>query len=223
MKKISYFFCIISTSIFAQVNITQFVDFQKYQSENKTLLMQESQSRKTVLLGDSITEFWKVNDPNFFTQNNLIDRGISGQTTTQMLLRFRQDVIDLKPQTVVILAGVNDIAQNAGPIEVSQIFDNLKSMVDLAKANHIQPILCLVVPANRFPWRPEIIPMEKISQLNSLIKNYAISNKIQLVDYFTPLKDAELGLDAKYGDDGVHPNLAGYKVMEKALLAVLNK
>lgn len=223
MKLFACLLTAVTTSMFSQNNITQFINIQKYNEENKELIKQKDYSGKTVLMGDSITEFWKVNDPLFFSQNNLVDRGISGQTTSQMLLRFRQDVIDLRPKKVVILAGVNDIAQNAGPIEVSQIFDNIKSMVDLAKANKIQPILCLVVPANRFPWRPEIVPTEKIAQLNDLIKNYANSNNIPLVDYFTPLKDAEFGLDSKYGDDGVHPNLEGYKIMEKALLAIIAK
>ena len=218
-----YFILLFASSLIAQTKVSDFVDYQKYDSENKMIMLESNFQGKTVLMGDSITEFWKVNDPQFFEQNQLIDRGISGQTTSQMLLRFRQDVIALQPKSVVILAGINDIAQNAGPISVPQIFDNIKSMVDLAKANKIQPILCLLVPANRFPWRPEIIPTEKVTELNALIQNYALKNALPLVDYYTPLKDSDSGLAKKYGEDGVHPNLEGYKVMEKTLMAVLKK
>jgi lysophospholipase L1-like esterase len=193
----------------------------KYATENKQL-MQLQNTNPIVLMGDSITEFWKVNDEAFFTSNNLINRGISGQTTPQMLLRFRQDVINLKPSKVVILAGINDIAENTGPISLEGIFGNIVSMVELSKANNIKVVLCSVLPSNKFNWNPKIEPADKVIALNRLIKGYASKNKISFVDYYSSMVDANKGLDIKYGEDGVHPNLNGYKLMESLLLKVLN-
>lgn len=190
----------------------------KYATENLSLA---STSKNVVFMGDSITEFWKVNDPVFFIKNSFINRGISGQTTPQMLLRFRQDVINLKPTTVVILAGINDIAENTGPITIKQIFENIVSMVELAKANNIEVILCSVLPANHFYWNPKLPPAEKVIELNLLLQNYSNTNKISYVDYYNAMVDNEKGLLKKYGEDGVHPNLEGYKVMEALLLKSL--
>jgi len=145
-------------------------------------------------MGDSITEFWKVNDGAFFNSNPFIDRGISGQTTPQMVLRFRQDVIDLKPSVVVILAGINDIAENTGPITLDQIMGNIISMVELAKANNIKVVLCSVLPANQFNWNPKIKPAEKVIALNEMIQNYATKNNITYVDYYTAMVDDQKGL-----------------------------
>lgn len=196
-------------------------NLKKYATENKQL-MQLQNANPIVLMGDSITEFWKVNDADFFTSNNLINRGISGQTTPQMLLRFRQDVIDLKPSKVVILAGINDIAENTGPISLEAIFGNILSMVELAKTNNIKVVLCAVLPSNKFNWNPKIEPADKVLELNEMIKTYALKNKISFVDYYSSMVDANKGLDIKYGEDGVHPNLNGYKLMESLLLKVLN-
>lgn len=195
-------------------------NLKKYNSENKTIT---PTSKKAVLMGDSITEFWKENDTAFFSDNNLLDRGISGQTTPQMLLRFRQDVINLKPSTVVILAGINDIAENTGPITLEQIMGNIISMVELAKANKIDVVLCSVLPANAFPWNKKILPADKVIELNKMISSYAKSNKINYVDYYSAMVDENKGLQKKYGDDGVHPNLEGYKVMEELLLKTLSQ
>lgn len=196
-------------------------NLKKYATEN-TMLLQEPNTKPIVLMGDSITEFWKVNDGYFFKSNNLIDRGISGQTTPQILLRFRQDVIELNPSKVVILAGINDIAENTGPISLEAVFGNIVSMVELAKANKIKVVLCAVLPSNKFYWNPKIEPADKVIALNKMIKTYALKNKIPFVDYFSEMVDNEKGLDKKYGDDGVHPNLNGYKLMETLLLKVLN-
>lgn len=194
-------------------------NLKKYATENFSV---NKNSKNIVLMGDSITEFWKVTDNDFFEKNNLIDRGISGQTTSQMLLRFRQDVINLKPKTVVILAGINDIAENTGPISIENIFDNIKSMIELAQANKIKVILCSVLPANSFYWNTNIKPADKVIQLNKLLASYAKNNAIDYVDYYSEMVDSELGLQKKYGEDGVHPNITGYKVMEKLLLEKLN-
>lgn len=196
-------------------------NLKKYATENKQL-MQLHNANPIVLMGDSITEFWKVNDKDFFTSNNLINRGISGQTTPQMLLRFRQDVIDLKPSKVIILAGINDIAENTGPISLETVFSNIVSMVELAKASKIKVVLCSVLPSNKFNWNPKIEPADKIVALNKMIKTYTLKNKIPFVDYYSSMVDANKGLDIKYGEDGVHPNLNGYKLMESLLLTVLS-
>lgn len=193
-------------------------NLNKYASENQSLT---PTAKSVVFMGDSITEFWKVNDTTFFTENPFIDRGISGQTTPQMLLRFRQDVINLKPETVVILAGINDIAENTGPITIDQIMGNIISMVELAKANKIKVVLCSVLPANNFYWNPKLKPADKVIELNLLLKNYAKANKITYVDYYNAMVDNEKGLLKKYGEDGVHPNLEGYKLMEALLLKSL--
>lgn len=186
----------------------------KYAAENAALKDPAPAEKRVVFMGNSITEGWKVADSNFFSGRPYFDRGISGQTTPQMLVRFRPDVIDLKPAVVVILAGINDIAQNTGPMTPEQTFGNIVSMVELAKANNIKVVLCSVLPAYDFPWRPGLQPAEKVIQLNSMLQAYAAKNKIVYVDYFTAMKDERNGLKAGLTYDGVHPTLAGYKVME---------
>lgn len=189
-------------------------DLQRYANENKSIAMA---TKPIVLMGDSITEFWKTTDPSFFVKTAYLDRGISGQTTSQMLLRFRQDVIGLNAAAVVILAGTNDIAENTGPISLESILGNIISMCELAKANKIKVILCSALPANRFWWNPEIMPADKIISLNAMIKDYAKRNNIIYIDYYSPMADLEKGLDKRFADDGVHPNLTGYKLMEPLL------
>ncbi len=219
MKRLLLILVILSLPAYCQNTMNNdWANLNKYASENQSLT---PTAKSVVFMGDSITEFWKVNDPNFFTENPFIDRGISGQTTPQMLLRFRQDVTNLKPETVVILAGINDIAENTGPITIDQIMENIISMVELAKANKIQVILCSVLPANNFYWNPKLKPAEKVIELNFLLKNFADTSKIPYVDYYNAMVDNEKGLQKKYGEDGVHPNLEGYKVMEALLLKSL--
>lgn len=194
---------------------SDWANLNKYQKENQATI---PSSKNIVFMGDSITEFWKTNDPTFFSENPYIDRGISGQTTAEMLHRFQQDVIDLKPSVVVILAGINDIAENSGPITLGQILDNIVAMVDLADDNDIKVVLCSIVPANKFNWNPKIQPAQKVIDLNEMLEDYAIQNKITFVDYYSEMVDNDKGLQLQYGEDGVHPNLAGYKVMEEILL-----
>jgi lysophospholipase L1-like esterase len=177
-------------------------------------------------MGDSITEFWSVLHPEFFTNKPYVNRGISGQTTPQMLVRFRADVITLKPSLVVIMAGVNDIAGNTGPSTLEMITDNIFSMAELAKANQIKVILCSVLPAYDFSWNKGSFPAQKIAILNAMIKNYADANKILYLDYYSAMVDERNGMKAQYSEDGVHPNKAGYEVMaplaEKAITEVLS-
>jgi len=198
---------------------------KKYQKENSKLPDLTSGQNRIVFMGDSITEFWSALCPEFFAEKPYINRGISGQTSPQMLVRFRADVIALKPKIVVILAGANDIAGNTGPSTLEMITDNIFSMAELAKAHQIKVILCSVLPAYDFHWKPGSFPAEKIIQLNKMIKEYADANEILYLDYYSALVDERKGLKAAYADDGVHPNKAGYEVMgplvEKAIAEVL--
>jgi lysophospholipase L1-like esterase len=164
-------------------------------------------------MGNSITEGWSRFCPDFFAGRPFLNRGISGQTTPQMLVRFRPDAIDLKPAVVVILAGTNDIAGNTGPSTLEMIEENIISMAELAKANSIKVVLSSVLPAFDYPWKPGINPAEKIVALNAMIKKYADNNGIIYLDYFSSMADKRNGLKSEYSDDGVHPNEAGYRVM----------
>lgn len=196
-------------------------NLNRYAKENEKIISLPSDGNRIVFMGNSITEGWLTHSPDFFSNKSYVNRGIGGQTTPQMVLRFRADVIHLKPKTVVILAGINDIAGNTGPSTLEMILDNIISMSELAKANNINVILCSVLPANNFYWNPGTQPAEKVIALNQMIQEYAKSNNIPFVDYHTPMKDAEDGLKKEYGPDGVHPNLEGYKVMAEVLNKVL--
>jgi lysophospholipase L1-like esterase len=190
-------------------------DFGKlcqYRAQNARL-MKAGHSPRIVFMGDSITEFWGQQDPAFFTAGKL-DRGISGQTTSQMLLRFRQDVIDLHPQAVHIMAGTNDVAGNTGPVTLEQIEGNIASMAELASAHGIRVILGSVPPVAHFPWRPQLQPADTIRALNAWIKDYAAQHGFTYVDYHGALSTPEGGMKPGMADDGVHPTKKGYSVME---------
>ena len=174
-------------------------------------------------MGNSITEDWKSLSPNFFLDNNYVNRGIGGETSTQMLLRFRSDVINLKPSAVVILAGINDIAENQGPISIPDIARNIFFMSQLASENNIKVILCSVLPAYDFPWRPGLNPKDKVISLNDLIQKHAQEKSFEYVDYFSSMVDERKGLIKEYGNDEVHPNLEGYRVMESIIQKSINK
>ena len=177
-----------------------------------------------VFMGDSITEGWYRDDPDFFTSNNILGRGISGQTTSHMLCRFRQDVVVHSPEYVVILAGTNDIALNNGPVALEDVFANIVSMCDIAKANNIKPVLCSVLPCTGYKWRPEVTDAAaKIVALNAMLKEYAQKNGLIYVDYHTPMKNEEDGLPQSLSHDGCHPLIEGYKIMERILLDALKQ
>lgn len=208
-----------------QLQAQDWANLNKYQNENATLPPLTSGQKRIVFMGDSITEFWSVTNPEFFAGKPYANRGISGQTTPQMLIRFRPDVIALKPNIVVILAGINDIAGNTGPSTLEMITDNISSMAELAKAHQIKVILCSVLPAYDFPWRTGSFPAEKVVTLNKMIKKYAEANGILYLDYYSAMVDERKGLKTAYADDGVHPNKVGYEVMEplveKAIQSIL--
>ncbi|GAB3359298.1 SGNH/GDSL hydrolase family protein [Arachidicoccus ginsenosidivorans] len=198
-------------------------NFHRYEAANQVVKALPASERKVVFMGNSITEGWYHNDSSFFKTNHLIGRGISGQTTSQMLVRFRKDVIDLHPKAVVILAGTNDIAGNTGDISLDNIMGNLASMAELAKAHGIKVFLCSVTPAFDYPWSKGKHPDVKIPELNELIKAYASKNHVTYVDYFSKLADNRNGMPADLAVDGVHPKLAGYKIMEQIVLKSLKK
>lgn len=210
---------------FAQNDNTamDWANLHKYAKENEVVKSSPKAKKRVVFMGDSITEFWKVSDSSFFSANPYIDRGISGQTTPQMLLRFRPDVIALNPTVVVILAGINDIAENTGPISLEDIYGNIVSMVQLARTNGIRVVLSSVLPANTFPWRPAIQPAEKVIALNKMLAAYCKANNIVYLDYYSKMVDDQQGLDRKYTEDGVHPTLAGYRAMEPLAEAAIKK
>jgi len=179
---------------------------------------------RVVFMGDSITQGWKIEGPDgFFPGKPYINRGISGQTAPQMVLRFRQDVIELKPKVVVILAGTNDIAGNTGPETLEQIEGYLASMAELATANHIRVVLCSILPAYDYPWDPGLMPAPKIVALNKWLKAYATEHGDVYVDYHTAMKDDRDGLPATLSKDGVHPNAAGFAMMTPLAEAGIEK
>lgn len=178
---------------------------------------------RVVFMGNSITIGWLQGMPEFFEGKPYINRGISGQTTPQMLLRFRQDVIALQPKVVVILAGTNDIAGNTGPMSLQQILDNLKSMAEIARANGIEPVLSSVLPAYDYPWRPGLAPNVKIPKLNAMIQDYAEKHDITYLDYFSAMADDRNGLDKTLASDEVHPTPKGYQMMAPLAEAAIAK
>ncbi|WP_273566678.1 SGNH/GDSL hydrolase family protein [Maribacter halichondriae] len=185
-----------------------------FKEANQNVVPPSEDEDRVVFMGNSITIGWLNSRPGFFQGKPYINRGISGQTTPQMLLRFRQDVIDLQPKVVVILAGTNDIAGNTGPMTLEQIMDNMQSMAELAHQNNIKVVLSSVLPAFDYPWRPGLKPNEKIPALNKMIQEYAKANGHIYLDYFSEMVDDRNGLPKKYAEDEVHPTVEGYKVME---------
>lgn len=215
MKKIATIiiclFCI--STAYAQ----DWAQFNRYAEANKEV----STRPAAVLMGDSITDGWASSDPGFFSENNFIGRGISGQTTSHMLVRFRRDVVDHSPKYVVILAGTNDIALNNGEISLENTLGNIISMCEIAEANGIKPVICSVLPADRFYWRPGVKPADDIVRLNEMLKEYAEAERYKYVDYHSILKDENNALPKIHAEDGVHPNLDCYKIMEQILLESL--
>ena len=198
-------------------------NFKRFQQENSELMLAKANENRVVFMGNSITEGWLSIRPEFFKNKPYVNRGISGQTTPQMLVRFRQDVIHLKPSTVVLLAGINDIAENTGPSTIEMIANNIVSMAELAKANHINVIICSVLPANKFPWREGLKPAEKVIKLNTILKSYSKKHKLAYVDYYSAMVNDSHGLKKELGEDGIHPNKNGYLIMEPILEKAIKK
>jgi lysophospholipase L1-like esterase len=202
-------------------------DLRHYEAANKALPAPLAGENRVVFLGSSIFENWSRLEPTFWQNKNYINRGISGQISPQLLLRFRQDVIELKPKLVIILAGSNDISGSTGHVTNARIMNNIRAMAELATANKIRVIVCAYLPVYDYPWRKGIEPSGKIISLNEEIKKFVAVNKLTLLDYFTPLVDERNGQKESLSLDGVHPNEAGYTVMapvtEKAIRAALKQ
>jgi len=213
---------------FAPLHAQQSQDWpnlQRYRAANDSLRPPAPSEQRVVFMGNSITDSWAKFFPQMFPGKPYIGRGISGQTTPQMLVRFRQDVISLKPAVVVILAGTNDIAGNTGPSTLEMIEDNLMSMTELARANNIRVVLSSVLPVFDYPWRKGLEPAQKIVALNAWMKSYASRVGAVYLDYHSAVADERQGLRADLTTDGVHPTEAGYRIMaplaEKAIAEAL--
>jgi len=208
------------------LNAQDWPNFKEFQEANARLPQVRQNEKRVIFMGNSITIGWLQTHPDFFKNKPYVNRGISGQTTPQMLVRFRADVVDLDAAAVVLLAGTNDIAGNTGPVTLEMILDNIKSMTEIAQANDIKVILCSVLPAFDYPWRPGLAPNVKIPKLNKMIKRYTEESGAYYLDYFTALEDGNNGMIKEYTTDGVHLTLEGYQVMEplveNALQKVLN-
>lgn len=223
MKKIimSAMLCVFAVSSFAQqVVAVDFAWLSRYAKANSEITV----NPRVVFFGDSITDDWPNKSPEFFKDNNYLGRGIGGQTTSSMLLRFRPDVVDLKPEVVVILAGTNDVAENNGRYDQKLTVDNLKNMCDIAKANGIEPILCAVMPVNAYVWNWKLErPREKVAELDVVLKKYAEENGIRYIDYYAAMSNEEGGMRDGLANDSVHPNEAGYALMVEMVSAELDK
>ena len=195
----------------------------RYRAANDSLGAPRPGERRVVFMGNSITEGWARLFATQFPGKPYVGRGISGQTTPQMLVRFRQDVVALKPAVVVILAGINDIAGNTGPSSLGMIEDNLASMSEIAQANGIRVVLSSVLPAYDFPWRHGMEPAPKVEALNAWIRRYAAAHHAVYLDYWTPLHDARGGLPDSLASDGVHPTEKGYALMAPLAEAAIRK
>lgn len=222
----NFFFLLILSAVWceapAQEDNPDWPYLAKYREANANIMAQGN-FPEVVFMGNSITEGWGKQRPEFFKENNFVSRGIGGQTTPQMLIRFTPDVLDLQPEAVVILAGTNDIAGNTGFASVKMITDNLKAMAELAAANNIKVVLSSILPVYQYPWSKEVDAVPKIAEVNQWMKEYAAKNGHIYLDYFPEMADEKKGLKKSYSGDGVHPNLEGYAEMEPLVLQAIGK
>ena len=231
INKITFAFLFMSIVINAQQvaiagggSVMDWANLKKYQKSNEELIKTPDPNR-VVFMGNSITEEWGRLDKDFFLNNPFVNRGIGGQTTPQMLIRFKPDVINLNPKSIVIMAGINDIAGNTGPITIENTAENIISMAEIAVASNISVYICSTMPAIDFPWSPGLEPGPKVVRLNSVLKSYCAKKGIPYVDYYSVMADSNGGLkvpEFTSADDLVHPNLAGYKVMGEIILSSLD-
>ena len=197
-----------------QVENSDWANLGYYEKRNRELGLPDENEKRIVFMGDSITEEWGNLYPEFFSGNYYINRGIGGQTTPQMLIRFKPDAIDLKPYAIIILAGTNDIAGNTGPSTVRMITDNIFSMAELAIAYEIKVVLSSILPVYQYPWVDDVLdPPSAIDSINSKIKEYVENKGLLYLDYYSSMVDDRKGLKLDFTGDGVHPNEAGYRVM----------
>lgn len=218
-------FCLCMSWAEADAQNRDWANLGRYAKANKELPAPAKKEKRVVFMGNSITEGWVSNRPEFFTENNYVGRGISGQTSYQFVVRFREDVINLQPRLVVINAGTNDAAENTGPYNEDITFGNIVSMVQLAQANKIKVILTSVLPASEFGWNKKITDAaDRIAGLNARIEAYAKANKIPYVDYYKEMVSGpERSLNPAYTKDGVHPTKEGYAVMEALIKPAIEK
>ena len=212
--KTVYIIILISLFNLGNLQAQDWENLEKYRIANINIDSTNPHKNRVVFMGNSIIESWGVLMPEFFNNSNYINRGISGQTTPQMLIRFQQDVVNLNPKVVVILAGTNDIAGNTGKSTLKMILDNIFAMCQIASENNIKVVMSSVLPVLDYPWKMGLEPSQKIIALNIIIKEYAIDNGYIYLDYFSVLVDEHNGLPKKYSSDGVHPNFEGYKIMK---------
>ena len=218
MKKLLLVSILVAGFSFVASAQAEWAGLDRYAEANAAL----TQAPKAVFYGDSITDFWFWQDPDFFNDNNFAGRGFSGHVTSQMLVRMRQDVIDLHPKYMVFLGGINDIAINQGPIDLEDTFGNIVSMIQLAKANKIKPVICLLFPVQTVGWRPEVGNVsEKVATLNGWLKDYCKANKVACVEYFADVDKSAGRLPESLSKDSIHPQLPGYKIMEEEILKVI--
>ena len=220
MKKVAILLFFTSSFAYGQ----DWPELGRYSENNKKYAQSSDNEDRVVFMGNSITEGWSTILPEFFKGKSYINRGISGQTTPQMLIRFKSDVVNLSPKSVVILAGINDIAGNTGPISIENSAENIISMAEIALANNISVFICSTLPALDFPWSPGLNPASKVIKLNKILKDYCKKNNLKYVDYYSFMSDENGGLkvpEYTSADDLVHPNKAGYNVMEKIILKAL--
>lgn len=213
--------CLLVATALQAEEARDWAQFNHYAQQNDSLRSAKVDV-KVVFLGNSITQGWREKRPEFFDEHGFVGRGINGQTSSEMLVRMRQDVIDLHPQVVVILTGTNDIAQNNGYISLEHILGNIISMCELSRANHIQPVLCSLLPARQFYWTDRIPDAPVlIEKMNAMIREYAQANGIPFVDYWSKMAAEDGGLLPGLSDDDVHPTPAGYQIMEPLILQTL--
>jgi lysophospholipase L1-like esterase len=208
-----------------QAKLDDWPQLGRYRTDNAALAPTTPGEERVVFYGDSITDGWGrgVGRGDFFPGKPYVNRGISGQTTPQMVVRFRQDVIDLHPSAVVILAGTNDVAGNTGPMTPEMTEGNFKSMIDLAKANGIRVIVASILPAADFPWRPGLGPAQKIQALNAWLRGYCANHSVIYLDYYSAMANGNGGMRAGISSDGVHPNAEGYAIMGPLAQAAIDK
>ncbi|MCL2660306.1 MAG: SGNH/GDSL hydrolase family protein [Acidobacteriaceae bacterium] len=208
-----------------EAKLNDWAQLDRYRAENAVLAAPAVGERRVVFFGDSITDAWGRTVGEFFPGKPYINRGISGQTTPQMLVRFQQDVVHLKPAVVVILAGTNDIAGNTGPSTPEMTADNFESMIAIAKANGIRVVLASILPAAAYPWQPAMHPAETIRSLNARLRAISTRENLVYLDYYSAMANAQGGLDPELAKDGVHPTAKGYAIMaplaEKAIAEAL--
>lgn len=223
MKILKY---LMATFLLSALNATatDIANFGMYEQANRRVMEQPNSGTRVIMMGNSITYLWNGAHPDFFVENDFICRGIGGQSTYEMLLRFREDVVNLEPAGVVIAGGTNDVAENLYPYDERRTFGNILSMVEIARANNIEVFLASVLPAAGFRWNTAISDAkDKIENLNALMREYADINDIPYIDYYSAMTGRDRELYEGFTSDGVHPNEAGYAVMERILLPVIRE